>query len=127
MAGVLQVCVTDCGSHPNCAKVMVQGVPAYEIIDSGADIMIIGGLSFKKVATTARLKKRDFKKPDKTPCTYVHEPFTLDGMIELDVAFGEKMMRAPAYVKTDAHDQLLLSEGVCCQLGILTYHSDVEV
>ena len=27
----------------------------------------------------------------------------------------------------DAHDQLLLSEGVCRQLEILTYHPDVEV
>ena len=27
----------------------------------------------------------------------------------------------------DAHDQLLLSEGVCRQLGIVSYHPDVEV
>ena len=29
-------------------------------------------------------------------------------------------------MKTDAHDQLLLSEGVCRQLGILAYHPDVK-
>ena len=40
------------------------------IIDSGADITIIGGELFKKVATGAKLKKRDFKKPDKVPRTY---------------------------------------------------------
>ena len=30
-------------------------------------------------------------------------------------------------MKMDAHDQLLLSEGVCRQLGILAYHPDVIV
>ena len=57
---------------------------------------------------------------------YVHEPFTLDGMMEQDIAFREKTIRTPVYVKMDAHDQLL-SEGVCHQLGILLYHTDVEV
>ena len=98
----------------------IQGVPAYGIIDSGADITIIGASLFNRVATTARLKKHDFKKPDKTPCIYVHEPFTLDGMMELDVAFGETTMPTPVHIKMDAHDQLLLSERVCRQLEILT-------
>ena len=35
-------------------------------------------------------------------------------------------MTTPVYIKMDAHDQLLLSEGVCRQLGILQYHPDVE-
>lgn len=35
-------------------------------------------------------------------------------------------MRTPIYLKMDAPDQLLLSEGVCRQLDILTYHNDVE-
>lgn len=35
-------------------------------------------------------------------------------------------MRTPVY-KLDAEDQLLLSEGVCCQLEIIAYHPDVEV
>jgi hypothetical protein len=96
-ADVLLVRVADRGSHPHCANVLIQGVPAYGIIDSGADITIIDGTLYKKVATTVRLKKRDFKKPDKTPRTYVHEPFTLDGMMELDVAFGEKTMHTPMY------------------------------
>ncbi len=126
-ADILQVRVADRGSHPYCATVSIQGVPAYGIIDSGADITIIGGSLFKKVATTASLKKRDCKKSDKTPRTYVHEPFTLDGMMELDVAFGEQTMRTAVYVKMDAHDQLMLSEGVCRQLEILSYHTDVEV
>ena len=123
---VLQVRITDGGSQPHCAKVTIQVVPAYEIIDSGADTTIIGGSLFKQVATTARLKKHDFKKADKTSRTYVRKPFSLDGMMELDVAFGEKMMHMPVYIKMDAHEQLLLSEGVCRQLEIPTYHPDVE-
>ena len=35
-------------------------------------------------------------------------------------------MRTTVYVKMDAHDQLLLSEGVCRQLGIISYHDKVE-
>ena len=35
-------------------------------------------------------------------------------------------MRTAVYIKMDAHDQLLLSEGVCHQLGIVTYHPDVQ-
>ena len=47
----------------------VQGVPT----DTGADITIMGGKLFKKVAAAARLKKRDFKKPDGVPRTYDRE------------------------------------------------------
>ena len=35
-------------------------------------------------------------------------------------------MCTPVYVKIYAHNPLLLSEGVCNQLTIVTYHSDVE-
>ena len=35
---VRAVRVTDKGSRPQCVKLQVQGVPAYGIIDSGADI-----------------------------------------------------------------------------------------
>ena len=48
--------ITDSGSVTQCVRVQVQGVPAYGLIDSGADITIIGGSLFKKVATVARLK-----------------------------------------------------------------------
>ena len=54
------------------------------------------------------------------------QPFRLDGRMDLDVAFGSTQMTTPVYIKIDAHDQLLLSEGVCRQLGILQYHPDVE-
>ena len=39
--------------------------------------------------------------------------------------FGNKMMRTPVYIKMDAPDELLLSEGVCRQLDIVMYHKDV--
>ena len=121
-----QVRVTDKGSHAHCARVEVQGVPMYGIVDSGADITIIGGALFKRVATIARLRKRDFKPPDKTPKTYDQRSFKLDGRMDLDISFGDQTMCTPVYIKMDAHDQLLLSEGVCRQLGIVTYHPDVE-
>ena len=35
-------------------------------------------------------------------------------------------MKTAVYIKMDAHDQLLLSEGACRQLGILRYHPSVE-
>ena len=35
-------------------------------------------------------------------------------------------MRTPVYVKMDAPEQLLLSEGVCRQLGVITYHTEVQ-
>ena len=46
--------------------------------------------------------------------------------MDLDVSFNGKVMNTPIYIKMDAHDQLLLSEGVCRQLGIISYHSEVE-
>jgi hypothetical protein len=47
--------------------------------------------------------------------------------MDLDLSFGEKTMTTPIYLKMDAHDQLLLSEGVCRQLGIISYHPNVEI
>ena len=45
----------------------------------------------------------------------------LDGQLDLEIEFG-----TPVYLKMDAQDQLLLSEGVCRQLDILSYHSEVR-
>ena len=60
------------------------------------------------------------------PHTYDQKPFPLDGRMDLDVSFGDKTMKTAIYIKMDAHDQLLLSEGVCRQLGIISYHPDVQ-
>ena len=54
--------VNDKGSCPQLAGVEIQGVTAQDIIDSGADISIMGGELFKRVAAVARVKRRDFKK-----------------------------------------------------------------
>lgn len=75
------------------------------------------------MAIAAWLKKM---KPDKTPRTYDQKAFRLDGRMDLDVTFKNVTMRTLVYIKMDAHDQLLLSEGVCWQLGILSYHNKVE-
>ena len=96
------------------------------MVDSGADITIMGGDLFKRVATVAKLRKKDFKPPDKVPRNYDQQPFQLDGRLDLDVSFQDKTMTTPVYVKMNAKEQLLLSEGVCCQLGILSYHPDVK-
>ena len=118
--------VSDEGSKSQCAHVEVQGVPAYGIIDTAADITIIGGRLFKKIATTARLRKKDLKPPDKKPRTYDQHTFTLDGRMDLDITFDGKTMCTPVYIKMDAQDQLLLAEGVCRQLGIISYHPEVK-
>lgn len=120
------VCIEDKGSKPRRVLVNIQGIPASGIIDSGADITIINGDLFQKVATVARLKKSGFKKPDRIPVTYDQKPFTLDDGIDLDITFAGKTMRTAVYIKVDACDPLLLSEGVCHQLGIISYHPDAE-
>ena len=108
------------------ARVDIHGVSATGIIDSGADTCIMGGRLFKCVAAVARLHKKGFKKANKVPCTYDQKPFSLDGRMDVDVSFGDKTIRTPIYIKMDAPDELLLSEGVCRQLGIISYHSDVQ-
>jgi len=57
---------------------------------------------------------------------YDQKPFTLDGRIDLDISFDGRTMCTPVYIKMDAKDQLLHSEGVCNQLCIITYHSAVS-
>ena len=123
--GVRQVRVIDKGSHPQRAEVLLEGVPALGVIDSGADITIMGKDLLKRVAAVAKLKKSKLKKVDKVPKTYDGKRFSLDGRMDLDITFSGITMQTPVYIKLDASEQLLLSEGVCRQLEILTYHPDV--
>ena len=118
--------VQDEGSQPQCAPVQIGGVPALGIIDSGADITIIGKQLFLSVAAATKMKKKECKRPDRVPKTYDRKPFALHGMLELEIAFDGRKMATTVYVKMDACDQLLLSEGVCRQLGILQYHPSVQ-
>ena len=52
--------------------------------------------------------------------------FSLDGRVDLDVSFKGITMRTPIYIKVEAADKLLLGEGVCRQLKIITYHPSVS-
>ena len=92
-----------------------------------ADITNISGDLFWKVASVACLKKKNLKPADKVPRAYDQRPFTLDGRMELVITFGEMEISTPVYIKLDAPDQLLLSERVCRLLGIVGYHSEVQV
>ena len=62
--------VQDQGSQPQWAPVQIGGVPAWGIVDSKADITIVGKQLFLKIAAANKLKKSDCKPPDKTPKTY---------------------------------------------------------
>ena len=123
---ICTVRVSDQGNHLRVAQVDVHGVSVSGLVDTGADITIMNGETFREVASVAYLKKKHVKAADKTPHGYDQQPFKLDGKMDLDIQFNEKMIRVPVYVKHDAKDPLLLSEGVCQQLGILTYHPDVQ-
>ena len=123
--GVKQICVVDSGSCPQLARVDIHGVPADGIVDTAADITIMGGKLFALVASAARLKKKNFRKPDKVPRNYDGREFQLDGCMDMDITFEGKNLATTVYIKMNAIDQLLLSEGVCRQLGIVTYHPSV--
>ena len=92
----------------------------YGVVDTSADITIINDPMFKRVAASASLHRRDFKAPDKTPHGYGQKPFRLDGHLNLDIMFGDRTMSTPIYVKMDVKEDLLVSEGVCRRLGIVT-------
>ena len=123
--GVRLVRISDQGSEQQHADVLIEGVPAKGVIDSGAEITIIGGKLFARIAAVARLKKSRLKASDKIPKTYDRRSFTLDGRIDLDVCFNGIEMRTPVYIKLDAPEQLLIAEGVCRQLGIIKYHPSI--
>ena len=103
-------------------EVLLAGVPTWGVIDSGADITIMGGDLFCHIAAATRMKKRQLQAPDRTPRTYDQRPFSLDGKVNLDISFGDITMSTPVYIKLDAPEPLLLAEGVCRQLNILSYH-----
>ena len=122
MGAVRKVRVNYRGSQPQYAPVLLQGVPAHGVIDSSADITIVGGDLFRKVAW---LKGSQLKRVDKVPHTYDRKTFSLDGRVDLDVTFNNITMNTPVYVKLDSPEPLLLAEGVCRQLKIISYHHDV--
>lgn len=80
----------------------LKGVLARGVVDSGADITIVGGWLFRRVAAAARLRKSQLKKVKKIPCTYDRRTFSLDGRIDLDVTFNGVTINTPVYVKMDS-------------------------
>ena len=123
----VKLIVKDSGSRSRKAKVLIQGFETEGIVDTGSEITILNGDLLKMVASHAHLKKKQLKVADKFPRTYDRTPFSLDGRLDLDITFGDKTMKTPVYIKMGAADPLLLSEGVCRQLGIVTYHPDVLI
>lgn len=72
------------------------------------------------------LKKSQLRPRDRIPKTYDRRVFVLDGRLDLDVSLNGVTMCTPIYIKVDAADQLLLGEGVCRQLKIITYHPSIS-
>ena len=89
---VRQIRVTDQGSQSQHACVIVQGVQSDGVFDTGADITIIGQELFARVAAAARLRKKNFRKPDKVPRTYDRKTFHLDRCMDMDLSFADKTM-----------------------------------
>lgn len=86
---IFTIRVSDKGCLPQCVCVLIQGVPAYSINDTAANITIMGGQLFCKVAIVAHLKKK-CKRADKRSRNYDQHPFRLDGCMDLTIAFGDK-------------------------------------
>lgn len=118
--------VPDRGSHPRSARVDIQGVPSYGLVDSGSDVTIMGGDLLHKVAAVAKLRKKNLKPPDKVPRNYDQRLFKLHGRMDMTITFGGRVLTTSVYIKMDTEEPLLLSEGVCRQLGIIQYHPDVR-
>ena len=98
--------IEDKGSLPRKLTVDLQGLPVSGVIDSGADITIMNGNVFKKVAAIARLSKRAFKPTDKLPYGYYNTPFKLDNHIDLDITFAKQTIHVTVYLKMDTWDPL---------------------
>lgn len=86
----------------------------------------MGGDLFSHVVTVLRMRKSQFRKPDKVPRTYDGRTFELDGMVDLDITFDGITMKTPIYVRRSPPEQLLLGEGVCRQLRIISYPADIS-
>ena len=62
-------------------------------MDTAADITIIG------IAVVAKLRKRDLKPTDKTPGTYDHQIFYLDGFLDTTLLENERQGTASSVWK----------------------------
>ena len=78
---VKQVHVSNGSSRSQLARVDIHGIPADGVVDTAADITIMGGKLFALVAAVAKLRKSNFKKPDIVPRNYDGREFHLDGWL----------------------------------------------
>ena len=106
--------VSDKRSKPQYVNVLLQGVPVTGVIDEWCP--------FQEGDCCCQVKEE----PIQESRTYISERFNLDGHLDLDITFIEKTMKTPVYLKMEAVDELLLSEGVCSQLDIVSYHKEVK-
>lgn len=67
--------------------VVVAGVPVEGVVDTAADISVVAAEAFKCIAAAAKLRRRDIKLVDKTPCTYHQRTFHPDGQLEVNITF----------------------------------------
>jgi len=58
---------------------------------------------------------------------YNNERFQLDGRMDLEITFQDTTICITVYTKMDTQEELLISEGVCSQLGLVTYHREVAL
>ena len=123
---VRMVLIKDKGSQQCMVTVNFQGFPVKKAC-GGADIIIINGRAFKKVAAVSCLKKKAFIAAVKTPVEYDIRPFKLDGHLGLGITFVDCTLHTTVYLKMDALDVLLLSKGTCHQLGIISYYPNVGI
>ena len=77
--GVRLIQMADESSQSQLADVIIQGVPADGVINTGADITIMGQELFARVTAAAKLRKKNFQKPDKVPQTYDQRTYNRDG------------------------------------------------
>ena len=96
------------------------------IIDTGSDITIISEELFKNIVDAAQLSSETFKPANKQACAYSGQPISLDGQMDVTISFESHNIKTIIYVKLQAPDQLLLSESVCREFGIVKYHSLVD-
>ena len=74
--GVRQVRIDDKGSEQQYAEVLIEGVPATGVLDSGAEITIMNRKLFARIAAVAHLKKSqlnpltEFRRPMIDVCSH---------------------------------------------------------
>ena len=74
------------------------------VIDTAADITIMGGEMFKKVAAVMKLHNKNFKPAGKVLYNYNKKAFptSIDGKLELDVCFQNCNITTDVNIKMDA-------------------------